>query len=86
LKPGPASLTTQTSTIYGVNTGTIYNDYVSSTTMELKKVIARFGTLLDSIKLYFSDGVSEYNTSTVGGGGGSENIFNVPDGEYINQI
>lgn len=54
--------------------------------MELKKVFARYGTLLDCIKLYFSDGISEYNTSTAGGTGGSEIIFTVPDGEYINQI
>ncbi len=36
--------------------------------------------------MYLSDGVTEQFTSAVGGLGGGEHIWDVPNDEYINQI
>jgi hypothetical protein len=36
--------------------------------------------------LYLSDGVTEHFTAAVGGLGGGEHIWDVPNDEYVNQI
>ena len=38
------------------------------------------------MQLYISDGVTEKFTSAVGGLGGGEHIWEVPEGEFVNQI
>ena len=54
--------------------------------MQLKRVIARHGQYLDAIQMQFSDGIKTVSTSSFGGNGGTMNVWNVPEGEYVTQV
>jgi hypothetical protein len=52
----------------------------------LRRVHVRSGSELDNIQLFLSDGITQQFTSAVGGLGGGESVWSVPDGEYVDQI
>ncbi len=72
--------------MYGNSGGHPFDEFVNSTTMELRRVHARFGSELDNLQLFLSDGVTQQFTSAVGGLGGGAAVWSVPDGEYVNQL
>ncbi len=85
-KPPPAYIITNKTQQFGNTNGQVYDEWVNSTTMELRRVHVRSGAELDNLQLYLSDGVTEQFTSAVGGLGGGEHIWEVPNDEYVNQI
>jgi hypothetical protein len=54
--------------------------------MELRKITTRASEFLYNIKFYFSDGFQEYNSPKFGVGSDGDNVFTIPDGEYISRI
>ncbi len=85
-KPPPAYITTAKTPLYGNTGGHPFDEFVNSTTMELRRVHVRSGAELDNIQLFLSDGVAQQFTSAVGGLGGGAAVWSVPDGEFVNQL
>jgi hypothetical protein len=49
----------------------------------VRKVVVRSGEMVDSVQLGFANGLDSIR---VGGDGGNEETWTVPEGEYISQI
>lgn len=71
---------------YGNSNGHAFDEFINSTTMELRSVHMRSGSEIDNIQLFISDGVTQQYTAAVGGLGGSPSVWTVPDGEFVDQI
>lgn len=54
--------------------------------MELRSVRVRSAKEIDQLQFTMSDGTSDWSTPPVGGNGGNLDIWNVPAGEYVNQV
>jgi hypothetical protein len=85
-KPPPARIAIQKTQEYGQSSGLDFSDWLNSTTMELRRVHIRSGLEVDNLQLLISDGVTERYTEAVGGTGGSEYSWQVPEGEHVTQI
>lgn len=85
-KPPAAYIVTTKTPEFGNAGGRAFDEFVNSTTMELRRIHVRSGAELDNLQLFLSDGVTEQFTSAVGGLGGGESVWTVPEGESVNQI
>jgi hypothetical protein len=54
--------------------------------MELRRVHIRSGVEIDNLQLLISDGVTEKYTQAVGGTGGGEYSWQVPESEHVTQV
>jgi len=52
----------------------------------MRRVLVKSKDEIINLQLFLSDGVSEIYTEAVGGTGVNTTIWNVPEGEYVNQI
>lgn len=87
--PAPAQITYDVvySSSYGGSGGSAFTDSLpTNAVQDVRKVLIRSGSEVDSIQFWVSDGINSFYTAAHGGTGGSPKIWEVPTGEHITQI
>lgn len=63
---------------FGTDGGQSFESIYNSTTLDLKRVHIRSGSMIDNLQLFLSDGVTQLYTPAVGGMGGGPAEWTVP--------
>ena len=66
--------------LWGVKSGTSFDQFYNSTTAQLRSVTLKYGLYLNSLQLFISDGTNSLTTNAVGGSSGTSATWQVPTG------
>jgi len=85
-EPPPAKSQISKTANFGGTGGGPFEISDNSTTFNLQKVILKTGSAIDNIQLMLGDAIKSKYTPSIGGPGGKQQEWNVPNGEFVTQI